>query len=897
MDFGSRKALGGRRHMVNTKIREKSLWEEAEEKFIAILLSWSIDDIFNEQLFQVNKITESFQSAKQCLNKFVIPLLEETRAELHSSMKMISMAPSALVSGFEECWPYGKLMYKVEAHSWINTRSGSSGKDAYKTLPGDVLILAVGSKPETVSDLQRGCWSFAVVTAISDDDNDYDDSQKSSQLKVQLASTGLQLKIMSTKSDTHVIFLMNTSTNLRTWCGLHISGNTNIINQVLSAESFGKRDCIHCCQHMTTKSNLGSSASNLNESQTEAILACLSRVQCKHTSGLELIWGPPGTGKTKTLCTLLVTLLRMNYRTLTCTPTNVAIKEVASRVVKLVKEEIAQRDSSSIGACASLGDLLLFGNRDRLKLGSELEDIFLDNRIQQLAKCFSSHSGWRHCINSTVHFLDNCVSGYRIHQANLEVGKKGKGGRRKGLRRKYGTFVEYARERFLSLMSSLENCIIIMGTHLPRRYIGRDIIEKFRSLALLLKSFGALLFDQGVKSRELERVFSTPNTSKYSTGQYADVYNQLHSRRSECICALKELCRTLGAIKFPSGSHDAIRKFCLEKSVLIFCTAASSHRLLPKDISKEMASLQVLVIDEAAQLKECESALALQLKGLNHAILIGDECQLPPMVQSQACAESGYGRSLFERLTLLGHPRHLLNVQYRMHPSISCLPNSMFYSSKIQDGPNVKESGYEKCFLPGPMFGPYSFLNVKGGSEFTDYVGRSKKNMVEASIVLKLVQNLHKAWMVSKEKLSVGVISPYAAQVAEIQRKLGRSFERIDGFTVKVRSVDGFQGGEEDIIIISTVRSNSRGAIGFLSNGQRANVALTRARHCMWILGSETTLMKSGSVWETVVADAKRRNCFFNVTVESLGKDGVGPRNKYSEVYDGIWKKFDRLQI
>ncbi|CAN1811987.1 Probable helicase MAGATAMA 3 [Linum perenne] len=897
MDFGSRKALGGRRHMVNTKIREKSLWEEAEEKFIAILLSWSIDDIFNEQLFQVNKITESFQSAKQCLNQFVIPLLEETRAELSSSMKMISMAPSALVSGFEECWPYGKLMYKVEAHSWINTRSGSSGKDAYKTLPGDVLILAVGSKPETVSDLQRGCWSFAVVTAISDNDNDDDDPQKSSQLKVQLASTGLQLKIKSTKSDTHVIFLMNTSTNRRTWCGLHMSGNTNIINQVLSAESFGKRDCIRCCQHMATKLNLGRSASNLNESQTEAILACLSRVQCKHASGLELIWGPPGTGKTKTLCTLLVTLLRMNYRTLTCTPTNVAIKEVASRVVKLVKEEIAQRDSSSVAACASLGDLLLFGNRDRLKVGSEVEDIFLDHRIQQLAKCFSSHSGWRHCINSTVHFLDNCVSGYRIHQANLEVGKKGKGGRRKEPKMKYGTFLEYARDRFLSLMSSLENCIIIMGMHLPRSYIGRDTIEKFRSLALLLKSFGALLFDQGVKSRELERVFSTPNTSEYCTGQYADVYNQLHSWRSECICALKELCRTLGAIKFPSGSHDAIRKFCLEKSVLIFCTAASSHRLHPKDISKEMAALQVLVIDEAAQLKECESALALQLKGLSHAILIGDECQLPPMVQSQACAESGYGRSLFERLTLLGHPRHLLNVQYRMHPSISCLPNSMFYSGKIQDGPNVKESGYEKCFLPGPMFGPYSFLNVKGGSEFTDDVGRSKKNMVEASIVLKLVQNLHNAWMVSKEKLSVGVISPYAAQVAEIQRKLGRSFERIDGFTVKVRSVDGFQGGEEDIIIISTVRSNSRGAIGFLSNGQRANVALTRARHCMWILGSETTLRKSGSVWETVVVDAKRRNCFFNVTVESLGKDGVGPRNKYSEVYDGVWKKFDRLQL
>ncbi|CAN1163170.1 Uncharacterized ATP-dependent helicase C29A10.10c [Linum perenne] len=111
-----------------------------------------------------------------------------------------------------------------------------------------------------------------------------------------------------------------------------------------------------------------------------------------------------------------------------------------------------------------------------------------------------------------------------------------------------------------------------------------------------------------------------------------------------------------------------------------------------------------------------------------------------------------------------------------MHPFISSLPNSMFYCGKILDGCNVKESSYEKCYLPGgPAIGPYAFLNVKRGSEWSDDVGRSKRNTVEASIVLKLVQNLHKALMVSKEKASVGVISPYAAQVTEIQRKLGSS--------------------------------------------------------------------------------------------------------------------------
>jgi superfamily I DNA and/or RNA helicase len=89
---------------------------------------------------------------------------------------------------------------------------------------------------------------------------------------------------------------------------------------------------------------------------------------------------------------------------------------------------------------------------------------------------------------------------------------------------------------------------------------------------------------------------------------------------------------------------------------------------------------------------------------------------------------------------------------------------------------------------------------------------------------------LNTAWVGSEQKLSVGVISPYAAQVVAIQEKLGQKYNNLEGFAVKVKSVDGFQGGEEDIIIISTVRSNSRGSIGFISNPQRTNVALTRAR-------------------------------------------------------------------
>lgn len=89
------------------------------------------------------------------------------------------------------------------------------------------------------------------------------------------------------------------------------------------------------------------------------------------------------------------------------------------------------------------------------------------------------------------------------------------------------------------------------------------------------------------------------------------------------------------------------------------------------------------------------------------------------------------------------------------------------------------------------------------------------------------------AWTGSRKKISVGVVSPYAAQVVAIEDKIREKYEKIDGFSVKIKSVDGFQGGEEDIIIISTVRSNSNGSIGFIRSPQRTNVALTRARYVL----------------------------------------------------------------
>ncbi|CAO2036225.1 unnamed protein product [Urochloa humidicola] len=309
-----------------------------------------------------------------------------------------------------------------------------------------------------------------------------------------------------------------------------------------------------------------------------------------------------------------------------------------------------------------------------------------------------------------------------------------------------------------------------------------------------------------------------------------------------------------------------IRMYLLQRSNCVLCTVSSSFTLYNVPLDKNTSPLQMLIVDEAAQLKECESLIPTLLPGIRQVVFIGDECQLPALVKSKISENAYFGRSVFERLSTLGYNKHLLSVQYRMHPEISKFPIANFYESKISDGPNVVCKNYERRLLPGKMFGSYSFINVEGGHEITEKHGRSLKNTIEVAAVLWILQRLFEETVFAGTKLSVGVVSPYNAQVRAIQEKVGKSYDMYDSFSVKVKSVDGFQGAEEDVIIISTVRSNGAGSVGFLTNLQRTNVALTRAKHCLWIVGNATTLANSRSVWQKIVKDALARGCLFDAS-------------------------------
>ncbi|XP_024045691.1 uncharacterized protein LOC112100406 [Citrus clementina] len=355
--------------------------------FTDTVFSWSLEDIFNEDLFKdkVKRIPFSFWSVGQYFQSFVFPLLEETRANLMSGMEKISNAPFAQVVAFEDSKPYGSMLYDVKVDCWRN-RFSNLGREPYKTLPGDILVLA-DAKPETASDLQRvgRMWTFVSVANVTEDENEIDTSP--TYFKVNATK---EIQIDVSKKSLFVIFLINRTSNRRIWNSLHMKGNLKIIKELLCTDSGVDETCELCSMQSegVWYETFGPSlSSTLDDSQVQAILSCLRQMHCDHKATVQLIWGPPGTGKTKTVSMLLVILLQMKFRTLVCTPTIVAIKELASRVVKLVKESV-ERDCRD-ALFFPLGEILLLGNNERLKVDSGVEEIYLDYRVKRLADCFA----------------------------------------------------------------------------------------------------------------------------------------------------------------------------------------------------------------------------------------------------------------------------------------------------------------------------------------------------------------------------------------------------------------------------------------------------------------------------------------------------------------------------
>ena len=278
---------------------------------------------------------------------------------------------------------------------------------------------------------------------------------------------------------------------------------------------------------------------------------------------------------------------------------------------------------------------------------------------------------------------------------------------------------------------------------------------------------------------------------------------------------------------------------------VIACTlVGSASRLL------EGRKFSSLFIDEAAQALEAASLIPLRRAG--RIILAGDHCQLPPTVKSYEAMKAGLGRSLMERLVDL-HPEAvtLLQMQYRMHQDIMHFPNEWFYHGAMTAAPEVQWRGIlamDKAmeWIDTAEIPVADDESVDAFAEATDGYGTGRVNPDEARLTLEAVEayamriGIHR---ILEESIDFGIISPYRAQTRLLRRLVGRSKElKPIRKLISINTVDGFQGQERDVIVVSMVRSNSDGQIGFLRDLRRMNVAITRARQKLIIIGNSTTL-------------------------------------------------------
>ena len=288
-----------------------------------------------------------------------------------------------------------------------------------------------------------------------------------------------------------------------------------------------------------------------------------------------------------------------------------------------------------------------------------------------------------------------------------------------------------------------------------------------------------------------------------------------------------------------------MRDDILDRAQVLCCTCIGvGHQLL------DGRKFTRVLLDEATQATEPASLVPL-VRGARQIVLVGDHRQLPPTVISRRAENGGLRRSLFERLVAMGIEPMLLDTQYRMHPAISDFPNRTFYEGRLVDGITAADRPNPAGLLWNDWEVPMAFLPVNG-DELLSPDGASKENPAEAGWVAKILENLLQAG--DLEETDIGIITPYAGQVRAIRDALP---ERND--SVEVHTVDGYQGREKEVIIFSCVRSNSDGIVGFLSDARRLNVALTRAKRGLIVIGDPDTL-RNDETWASWLDYIRSRN-------------------------------------
>ncbi|CAM6083567.1 unnamed protein product [Calypogeia fissa] len=876
--------------------------ENAQYRWKCIVLGWSVQDVLNERMYKnkVKAIPTTFKDLPSYYEAYQIPLLEDTRAQLQKSLEELSTADYFMVdhkvkkvrNRGQECHSVGvKKLMTIEL-SMVRFFQRGRKEDLWKPKPTDVLLLCT-FLPVTLEDLLKKDNGHYTLALISGSEDDF------------LASFKVTTCVSTTsplfeRKRWYAIYVNNAATVIRIWDALHpnpdvfrykmlhtipkqnLYRDKHLVKEWTMPESFQEYCHDRKLDHLRLLVEEYCKSRHLNGPQTIAISTTTTGLLKSDGIRTKLLQGPPGTGKTTVITALLAVLTCLKDRILVSAPTNRAVTELAERFLRTlgVKQPVlsqildfkppAPAIINGVHAptvrCFEplhLGDILLVGNEDKIDTDGVLGDIYFDHRVERLAQAMVPLTGWQSSAQQILDILSSDSGLVEFNQLQELWGDE---------ERPCPTFLEFIRDKMNKLGQTWIESGSVMCKHLPSKVLPSTARGKLESSSGIIVELLKSLRNVSVNDERARRWFGgARKAQRKSSGLDRGFFSA-----KEKLLAVMETRPGFDVLKF------GIKETCIQNASLLFCTTSTAGS---KPV-KGSGPFAYAVVDEAAQLVEAETAIITQLAGVDQMLLVGDPNQLQAMVTSKISKARRYDRSLFDRLQTLGHPYQVLSIQYRMHPEISRFPNQQFYGGILEDAPNVQSISYK--IWCQDFYGPYTFINVEDGKEKVGRNGKSYENSNECDVVQYL---LNKIQTQNNDKLSVGVISPYRGQIEKMRERISihapRRAKKYRGkLEVDFRTVDGFQGGERDIIIFSAVRANASGKIGFLDDFRRLNVALTRSRYCLWVIGHAPTLGSNDPLWRGLIADAKERLSYLNATTVPTVGINSPPRSGEASVGD-----------
>ena len=594
---------------------------------------------------------------------------------------------------------------------------------------------------------------------------------------------------------------------------------------------------------------------------------------------LQLVQGPPGCGKTRFVAALLHALVSnqphssgrraqgRRPRVLVCAPSNKAVTVALEQYLNAG----TRNDAARYGPTP-----LLVGVEDALEAvctkdsdggdgGTDVMEYFVYRRMGVLADRVATAAG--RLRDRTVGRLlnargagENCLGWFETG-AEIEI---------QMMVHMNGGFCSTDDLRSLVRVNHTESCAAASAAAVAaaRALMGltETVIAELEVSApsfLSLQGLHASL-QQTVKwSQRIEKFFENPVYP-------CKLRTFLSDRQSEMVATIAACCRSASAaemaLRSGAGRGEYSEHYASEaisRSSLVFCTLVTSGQAA----MSALGTPDALVVDEAAQCLEAELVVAFARRP-RRCLLVGDPAQLPATMASDVARGAGHDRSLMSRLmnqseSHAGNWYTLLDTQYRMHPAISEFPSRRFYQGKVRDAFCVKA-----MTLPTPdgancgdwIRGPFVFVDVASGAEERGGGGgdgvASISNEKEAELAAALAVLLPTIVMGTPALSGAptsSIITFYSEQVKQIQCQLSnrnrfnslvnRALESAAPSTSPgVHTVDSFQGSEADVVVVSAVRANANGNVGFLADKRRLNVALTRAKRLCVFLGCAKTL-------------------------------------------------------